>query len=612
MLPAVSEKTASPVPSAPPVRAWTLALVLAVFAAGLLCIMPDFQAYFFGDEHFYTDSAIRMHETGNLLTPAYADGSPRFNKPVLSYWMILAGFRAFGISVLTSRLASLLAGLGILLLAFRLSRRLFTAPAIAFTTVLILAANLDLITASMRATPDVFLTLFALLGLSGFAGLLLDNRARPGDAWCAYVGAGLAVASKGMLGILLLAFAFLFALARRNRAAKLRALWQPLPMLVGLALALAWFVAVYVKYGDLAVQGFLQDQVGNRVSSSARQVAGNLSSYSLGLLFSFFPWSLLLVAGLIVNRPALKRTVTSQAPAFLFILAWYALLLLVFSPANLTRTRYLLPSFPLLAAAAAALLVAAFDHPALERIARKILQSVIVLLVPLALILGLMADALIKPRLGFAAAGLLLLAGGLFAGLRHASRDRLRVLFALATFVILWDFQFLVRPAFPSSPAYAMTRVLQDAGAKRAFYPRPQPTMTPDQLAHYKEKYASQIRLVSGGTIRVDRLELPAYLARETTRLPMICVGDDVRLFPSNRFSAIRSGAIYKADIGPADIRRILAAPDKPAALDSLFIPFYVVFPTRPPDASAIGPRHAEEPAAPPDDEDADERSPAP
>jgi 4-amino-4-deoxy-L-arabinose transferase-like glycosyltransferase len=604
-------KNESPLPAfSTAARFWPFALVLVVFAAGLLCIMPNYQAYYFGDEHFYTDSAIRMVQTGHTLTPAYADGTPRFNKPVLSYWMILAGFRAFGISVLASRLASLLAGLAILLLAGLLARRLFDTRAIAFATVLVLASNLDMISASMRATPDVFLTLSALMGLTGFAGLLLDARPRPGDAWCAYIGAGLAVASKGMLGLLLLAFALLFALARRDRAARLRALWRPAPMLVGLALALAWFVAVYVKYGDRAIQGFLHDQVGSRISTSFHQVGGNLFSYTFGLALSFFPWSILLLAGLACNRQAMKRAITDKAPAFLFILAWYGLLLIVFSPANLTRTRYLLPAFPLLASGAAALIVAAFDHPALARTARRTLQATAILLVPLAVLLGLMAVSLARLRLGFAGAGLFLLAAVLLAALRHAGRDRLLILFALATFVVVWDFEFLVRPAFPSTPAYAMTRVLRRAGARRVFFPRQQPGMTPDQIDRYKEKYASQVRLISGGTIRVDRLEPPVYLARASTRVPMICVADDVLLFPSNRFRAVRAGSIYKPDIGPADIRRILAAPRKRAALNSLLIPYYIVFPTAPPADSAAGPVRPEEPAAPPTREDEGSSSP--
>ncbi len=578
-------------------RPGSLLLLLAVFTIGLFVILPDFNAYFFGNEHYYTDSAIRMQQTGSLLTPVYADGTLRFNKPVLSCWMILAGFRAFGVSVLSSRMASLLAGIGILLMGGLLARRLFGSRAIAFTAMLILATNVEIMTASMRATPDVFLTFFSLLGLYGFAGLLLLERPRPSDAWWAYGGAGLAIAAKGMLGVVLVVFVFLFALARRDRGVRLRALIRPIPMLAGLTLAVAWFVAVYVKYGDQAVKGFMGDQVGNRISSSATEMTGNLLSYTLGLAAAFFPWSILLVAGLIFSRPAWKRVIVDRAAVFLFMGVWYVVLLIVFSPANLTRTRYLLPGFPFLAVGFAALLVSALEHPSVERTARRMLQILAALLVPVAVVFALLALAVAKVRLGFAAAGFVLLAIGLFAGLRGAGRDRLLGLLALATFVVFWDFQLLVRPVFPSTPAYEVTRVLQQSGDKHVFFPLLKKEMSHDRQALYKEKYASQVRLISGGTIRVDRLALNRHLARETTRLPMICAGQDVLLFPTNRFTAVRAGGLAKYGLGPADFRRLYQASDKSAAFDSLFVPYYIVFPRRLADALP-GVRPAEDEAA--------------
>lgn len=566
---------------ATPRSRWAIPLLLAIFAAGLLTIMPNFHAYFFGDEHFYTDSAMRMDQTGQLLTPTYPDGALRFNKPVLSYWMILSGFRLFGISVLSSRLASLLAGLAILLLTRQLAVRLFKSSAAGWLAMLILASNLELITAAMRATPDIFLCLFSLLSLYGFAGLLLGEH-RSSDAWLAYVGAGLAIASKGMLGVLLLLFVFLFAVSRVDRAARLRALLRPLPMLACLVLGLSWFVAVYLKYGDLALHGFLNDQVGNRVSSSAGGVLANLFQYSLGLAAPFFPWSLLLLAGLIAGRPLLAGVRRSHAASFTFVFAWYALVLFIFSPANLTRTRYLLPAFPLLAAGLAALLPALLAHPAVSRLARRILQVLAAAALVFVVVFLLMALGLERVRLVAAAAAFLLLAATLLLGLRRGGPSALPPLLALATFVILWDFHFLVRPAFPSTPSYEMVGELQQAGVKRVFFPLQElETMTREEVSLYKEKYASQVRLISGGTIRVDRLKLDTYLAREKSVVPMICVGDDVHLFPSSRFTAVRAGSVYKSGIGPAEVRRILAAADKPAALETLYIPYYIVYPKK-------------------------------
>lgn len=555
---------------------WAILLLLALFAGGILCMLPNYDAYYAGDERFYTDGAIRMEQTGQFLTPTYADGALRFNKPVLSYWLILSSFRLFGISVLSSRLLSLVAALGILLLTRNLAIRLFKTESAGWLAMLVMASNIDLMAAAMRATPDIFLCLFALLSLYGFAGRLLGEP-RPADAWLAYVGAGLAVASKGMLGVLLMAFVFLFALSRRDRGVRLRALWCPLPMLVCLALALSWYVAVYWAYGDLALHGFLNDQVGNRVSSSAGRVLSNLFHYTIGLIRPFLPWSLLLLAGLVVARPVLAQTRREHTAAFAFVFAWYILMVIVFSPANITRTRYFLPAFPLLAAGFAALLPGLLDHPSVARLARRILQGIAVGLLPLGVGVLLMALTLDVPRLYAAAAFFFMLAAVVAVGVRRVGVAWRPVLLALATFAILWDFYFLVRPAFPTTPSYALVRTLQQAGARHVYWASPTDDMTPDKLDWYNETYDSQIRLISGGAIEVERMSLSDY-TKQAPRQPMICYNEDARLFTGDRFNVIRSGIQCRSGIGFADIAKAVRSPDRKAAFRALFVPFYVVF----------------------------------
>lgn len=570
-----------------------LLVLLALFAAGLLVVMPNLHAYYFGDEHYYTDSAIWMHQSGQVLTPTYADGAPRFNKPVLSYWMILAGFRAFGVSVLSSRIASLLAGLGILLLTRLLAVRLFKSPAAGWLAMLIMASNIELMTASMRATPDIFLCLFSLLGLYGFAGLLLGEP-RPADAWLGFIGAGLAIASKGMLGILLLLFILLFALIRSDRKVRLQALTRAPVMRVTLALAflsclalgLAWFVAVYAKFGNTALNGFLHDQVGNRVSSSTPAVLTNLFQYSLGLALPFFPWSVLLIAAFFTAKDRLARLWNEQPARFLFLLGWYALLLFVFSPANLTRTRYLLPAFPGLAIGIGGLLAAALDRPALARLLDRFLQLVLVLLPVPSAVFIVAASVFEKPRL-FAAGGVLFLLA-LVLGLalrlpRLANRSPALLkpaLLAFACFAIIWDFQFLVRPAFPSTPSYAMVHKLRKVGVNRVYFPLQTTDMSHLETSRYKEKFASQIRLISGGAIEVDRLDLDAYLAKPRRR-PILCMGDDLTHFPRNRYKAVQAGRIQREGLKTADFWNVLRAPDRDAALRTLFVPCYIIFPRK-------------------------------
>ena len=76
------------------------------------------------DEKHYTDAALIMLESGDLITPRTYTGALRVNKPPGTYWLILASFKTLGVSLFSSRLPSALAGLGILLLVYFLGKAL--------------------------------------------------------------------------------------------------------------------------------------------------------------------------------------------------------------------------------------------------------------------------------------------------------------------------------------------------------------------------------------------------------------------------------------------------------------------------------------------------------
>ena len=55
------------------------------------------------DEPRYTEIAREMYVTGDWITPRLA-GMHWFEKPALTYWLVAAGFQAFGVSEFAARL----------------------------------------------------------------------------------------------------------------------------------------------------------------------------------------------------------------------------------------------------------------------------------------------------------------------------------------------------------------------------------------------------------------------------------------------------------------------------------------------------------------------------
>src|SRR4026209_1336914 len=73
------------------------------------------------NEAFYVETPREMLERGDLIGPTF-NYQPRFNKPVLSYWIVAGFYKAFGVSVGVQRIPIALAAVTIIFAAFLLAR----------------------------------------------------------------------------------------------------------------------------------------------------------------------------------------------------------------------------------------------------------------------------------------------------------------------------------------------------------------------------------------------------------------------------------------------------------------------------------------------------------
>ncbi|HEY9283775.1 MAG TPA: phospholipid carrier-dependent glycosyltransferase, partial [Pyrinomonadaceae bacterium] len=88
-------------------RDWLLLLA----AAALVYFYALGAAPFVGpDEPRYAQVAREMFERGDAVTPTLA-GRTWFEKPALTYWAAIAGYKLFGVSEWPARLGSALCGL---------------------------------------------------------------------------------------------------------------------------------------------------------------------------------------------------------------------------------------------------------------------------------------------------------------------------------------------------------------------------------------------------------------------------------------------------------------------------------------------------------------------
>ncbi|MEO2082538.1 MAG: glycosyltransferase family 39 protein, partial [Desulfurobacteriaceae bacterium] len=118
---------------------WTL-LILST----LLLVLPGgLYSAFDKDEPKYLEAAWEMVKGGDYITPYY-NYEFRFDKPILVYWLIAAGYKLFGVNEFGGRFFVSLCGVLTVLLLFWWLRRL-KGENFAFWTSLIFLSLLNFI-----------------------------------------------------------------------------------------------------------------------------------------------------------------------------------------------------------------------------------------------------------------------------------------------------------------------------------------------------------------------------------------------------------------------------------------------------------------------------------
>ncbi|MDZ4773117.1 MAG: glycosyltransferase family 39 protein, partial [Planctomycetota bacterium] len=320
---------------------------LLFFVAGLVWLGSS--AHFHGDERYYTDSALRMLELGDPWTPRWADGSVRANKPLLTYWFVLAGFASIGVSFFAARLPFLVAGALLVWLTGHITKKLFPKERLApLLAALIVACDYEVVTLARRSTPDILLMLFTAASLFGLARLVVvKERSTAAAAWF-WLGGGLAIATKGGLGVLVLAFGIVVILATRA-GTPLRRFFPPAVCAIALAVALVGLAPSLMTATRAGAPSFVDDQVGARLAGSIGEVARQLVDYATSLAKHFLPWIVFVVVGVFAARNAARERWRAHRSAIGLAIGWAALLLIVFSLSNTHRGRYLAPTHALLA-----------------------------------------------------------------------------------------------------------------------------------------------------------------------------------------------------------------------------------------------------------------------
>ena len=315
------------------------------------------------DEPRFAEATRQMFARGDFLTP-YFNGVPRFEKPILFYWLQAAAVSVLGANELAMRVPAALAGIGAVSLLYLIGVRVASERA-AIAAALVFATMFRFVVYARQGLTDVPVLFFIVAALYGFMRAT-DVRPPPMAVWLAWAAVGLGVLTKGPVGFLSLIIWGAYAASRRDVTLVSR-IRPVIGLCLAVAIALPWYLAMMAMHG----RAFVDFALGHEI------VARVVSEESFAPTRGFFyywkvwpgdaaPWSVLFVAAAAWALVRWRRLDAQTRQATTFALAWFVAVFVTFSVSRSKVPHYVLPAYP-----AAALLIGVF----VDRVANTISEA---------------------------------------------------------------------------------------------------------------------------------------------------------------------------------------------------------------------------------------------
>ena len=307
----------------------------------LLTFLPLIFLYFYNlgvndvwiyNEAFYADGAKNMLNTGDYLTPIY-NGELRLNKPPMTYWLALLGFKIFGVNEFGLRF--FIATLGILtgFTTYLFAKRLLKDEGTALFSTLILNLSFIFVANARYTSPEVPLTFFTTLSL--FLWFVHYETKKTLYFLLALLASSFGVLTKGPIGFLMPA-GVIFVYLLLNNPKELLKLKYYLGTLLVFLMSGWWFIYQYFSNREEFLKVFIKENI-KRIYGLQQDP---IYQYLLDVNVSFLPYSFLIFpAAIYAFRKKELR----------FPLTWFLVVFITFSLIKMKIPVYIMPAYPAMA-----------------------------------------------------------------------------------------------------------------------------------------------------------------------------------------------------------------------------------------------------------------------
>ena len=480
------------------------------------------------NEAFYAETPREMLESGDYINPSF-NFQPRFNKPVLPYWVVAVFYHGFDVSERTERVPIALGALVLVATAFGLGRLIGSLDA-GLLAAIVIATSPQFLMLARRIIIDVHLAMFAGLTLWFFAlaDAYPDRKRR--YLILMYLSAALGTLTKGPVAVVVPGLVFLGYLMWERRLVDVRRMMVPAGVVIGAVVVLPWYVLLYQQHGWVHIESFVMGENLLRYVQTVGGASRGPLFYVPVMLGLLFPWSLFLPFALWPFRrqapPGRKldadelaqhqdpdrpgHTGAGSHRVVRLLVLWVVVFVLFFSLSSSKQDLYILPITPAAAALVGGLLARGLDRPCPEsrRLRWILIATGLVLFLVGTALLGLFVAPGRYPLDGVATSSVVtVLAGLLVVVLAVKQRPFAAVtVLSLNLAVVSWCIVVAILPDFERyKPVRPLVRAIESRASTAAV------------IGYYKAAFPSMVFYVRRPVLElVDQRQLSEAFSSST------------------------------------------------------------------------------------------------
>ncbi len=285
------------------------------------------------DEGAFSAATWEMLQRGNYVT-TYLNGVPRFDKPILIYWLQAICVSVLGINEWSFRLPSAIAACVWVIAVYRFALRRLDAAGAGYAAA-ITATTLTVVVIGRAATADALLNLFLLLAMLDI--YRYAERPTRGILFRTYLWMALGMLTKGPVAVVIpFGASFIYFLSQGRLTDWWRAAFHGLGWAIFLIVAVPWYLLEYLDQGRAFIDGFILKHNVSRFTDTMEGHGGTVFYYFLTIVPVLTPYG----GAFLALLPRARRFWNDPLDRWLTL--WFAVVFVLFSLSSTQLPHYLL------------------------------------------------------------------------------------------------------------------------------------------------------------------------------------------------------------------------------------------------------------------------------